>query len=65
MLFADDVQWGVADFAIMGVLLFGTALLLQWALARFTQPAQRLAAAVVIIGALLLVWVQLAVGIFS
>lgn len=63
MLITDEVAWGPLDFAVAGTLVAGTGLLLQAARRRADSTLHRLAAAVGLVAALMLVWASLAVGI--
>ncbi|MFM6950491.1 MAG: hypothetical protein ACKOW1_05670 [Novosphingobium sp.] len=65
MQFTSEVNWGPEDFAVAAVLLGGTGLALELARLVLVDPGKRVLAALVIIGALLLVWAELAVGIFD
>lgn len=65
MQFTREVNWGAEDFAAAAVLLGGTGLALEGAARLLIDPGKRLIAAVVILGVLLLVWAELAVGIFD
>jgi hypothetical protein len=65
MQLTDQVVWDLTDFAVAGALLLGTGLLYELA-ARKTGPiAYRLAFGVALGAALLLVWINLAVGIIG
>jgi hypothetical protein len=63
MQFTAEVSWSAADFAVAGVLLVATGLLLE--LAARKAGAYRAAAVVAVVAALLLVWINLAVGIIG
>jgi hypothetical protein len=63
MQFSEDVVWSLGDFIVMGVLLFATGSIFIWAARR--APRHRLIIAVVVAAALLWVWVELAVGLFT
>lgn len=65
MLFTNDVNWKIGDFAIMGTLLFGTGHLVDWAWHRLGTSKLRWVAVGAIILAFLLIWGELAVGIFG
>ena len=65
MQFTDEVVWDLTDFAVAGVLLFITGLVLTFTTKRCKKPAHRIIATVVIVGILLLVWAELGVGIFG
>lgn len=63
MQFTGEVNWTASDFVIMGVLLFGTGLLLQFAANRLRSGKSRLLVLGAIGFAFLLVWAELAVGL--
>lgn len=65
MQFSDEVKWTLADFAIMGILLFGTGFVIEYVLRNVTNGYSRLFICGIIIIALFLVWAELAVGIFG
>jgi hypothetical protein len=65
MQVSDEVQWGPLDFAVAGILLFGTGLGVELAVRRSSSGAYRLAAGLALVGALLLIWINLAVGIIG
>ena len=65
MLFSADVNWTLFDFVVMGVLLLVLGLALD--LVRFyavSKRQRRLLLALVVL-VFLLVWIELAVGIFN
>jgi hypothetical protein len=65
MQFTDEVNWDLADFIVAGVLLFGTGLTYELA-ARTARPrAYRVAVGLALGAALVLVWVNLAVGLIG
>ncbi len=65
MQFSAEVDWGVGDFFIMGMLVFGTGLAYVL-LSRISESiAYRAAVAIAVVAGLLLVWVNLAVGIIG
>ena len=63
MQFTGEVNWTASDFVIMGVLLFGTGLLLQFAANKIRSTKSRLLAIAAIAFVFLFVWAELAVGI--
>jgi hypothetical protein len=65
MRFTDDVVWGPADFAVAGALLFGAGLTYELVARRAGSTAYRLAVGVAVLTALLLVWMNLAVGLIG
>lgn len=65
MQFTDEVNWTTIDFVTMGILLLGTGLLCEMVLRLVTKSTHRIALCVVIISVFLLVWAELAVGLFG
>ncbi len=64
MQFTQEVNWTIGDFIVAATILFGTVSIIELLLRIVAQPKVRV---VLVIGAillLLLVWVELAVGIF-
>lgn len=64
MQFTNEVDWDAADFIIIGILLFGMGSLFVLT-ARKIQKKHRLIAGVIFILAILYIWAELAVGIFT
>lgn len=58
-------NWKLGDFVIMGALLFSTGLAIDFAARKITNPVYRVFAVIAIVLALLLIWADLAVGIFN
>jgi hypothetical protein len=65
MWFTDEVAWSGWDFLVAGVLLFGTGLAWVLLTTRSVSLPYRLGAALALGAALLLVWINLAVGIIG
>ncbi|HQQ82665.1 MAG: hypothetical protein U0289_14090 [Cyclobacteriaceae bacterium] len=65
MQFTSEVNWSPGDFLVAGVLLFGAALLADLALRKIRSKGKRMAVVAIIMMALILVWIELAVGIFG
>lgn len=65
MQFTEEVQWNIEDFAIAGMLLLGTAFMLEFAFRKFKKKIHWVLIALVIFIALALTWAELAVGIFG
>lgn len=65
MQFTSEVNWTFGDFLIAALLLLGTGAVLDLALRIVKKKSHRLAAATGIIVLLVLVWAELAVGIFG
>jgi ABC-type spermidine/putrescine transport system permease subunit I len=64
MQVTDGVNWGLGDFVIAALLLGGTGVALELVMRVLHTPSRRWLAAGAIILALLLIWAELAVGIF-
>ena len=65
MQFTDEVAWDLADFAVAGTLLFASGLTYELIARKAGNIAYRAAIGVTITAALLLVWMNLAVGIIG
>ena len=65
MQFTDEVNWSLFDFIVAGVLLLGTGLMCELVMRKVNKIEYRIAICVAILAALLLIWVELAVGIFG
>jgi len=65
MQLTDEVVWDLADFAVAGVLLFGAGLTYELIARKAGHIAHRAAVGVAVSAALLLVWINLAVGIIG
>jgi hypothetical protein len=65
MLFTAEVNWSGFDFVVAGVLLFGSGLAYELLAGKAANTAYRAAVGVAVAAALLLVWIDLAVGIIG
>ena len=65
MPFTDEVNWGAADFLFMAALLGGVGLGLELALRNTNSAAYRAASGLALVSALLLVWINVAVGMIG
>ena len=65
MQFTEEVNWTLADFLVAGVLLYGTGLLCELILRKVKKVKLRIALCIAIIIVLLLIWAEMAVGIFG
>ncbi len=63
MQITDEVVWDLADFAVAGALLVGTGLTYELVARKAGHLAYRAAVGLALAGALLIVWMSLAVGI--
>ena len=65
MQFTDEVVWDPADFAVAGVLLFGSGLTYELVARKLGNLAYRAAVGVAVMAALILVWLMGAVGVIG
>jgi len=65
MQFTSEVDWGLMDFAIMGVLLTVTGLMCEFVIRKFKNIEHRLAVIGIVLFVFFLIWAELAVGIFG
>ena len=65
MQFTDEVNWTLFDFVIGGALLFGTGLMCELVIRKIKKIKYRIAICVALLVVLLLIWAELAVGIFG
>jgi cyanate permease len=64
MQYSNDWNWGLSDFVIAAVLIFGSGFIFAMAARRIKDRAHRIYIGLFILAVLLLTWAQLAVGIF-
>lgn len=64
MQFTDEMQWSAFDFIFMGVLLIGAGLLFELAAWKIRKPLHRALLGFGVVGIVLVVWAEGAVGIF-
>jgi hypothetical protein len=65
MQFSDEVRWELPDFIIIGILLISAGLAYELIVARLRDSGQRIIVGIVILLAVMYVWAELAVGIFT
>lgn len=65
MQFTNEVNWSFFDFLIMGILLSGTGIICELILQKFKTTRQRLVLCGISLIVFLLIWAELAVGIFN
>ena len=63
--FTDEVKWTLIDFIIAGTLLLSTGLILDFIIKKIKNIQYRIALSIALFIILLLIWVELAVGIFG
>lgn len=65
MQFTTDVDWGMFDFVVIGVLVYAIGTVFILGARRVENPMYRLAFGVLCLVLLAYVWAELAVGIFT
>ncbi len=65
MQFTDEVVWTSLDFAVMGILLLSTGLMWDLVMRKVKKIEYRIVLFIAILGAFVLIWAELAVGIFG
>jgi hypothetical protein len=65
MQFTREVNWGTEDFAAMALLLGGLGFAVEIAVVKIRNPALRVAGVALLLAAFLVIWAELAVGIFD
>jgi Kef-type K+ transport system membrane component KefB len=65
MQFTDEVNWTLSDFVIAGVLLLGTGLICELVMRKVNKTNHRIILCTAILVALVIIWVELAVGLFG
>lgn len=65
MQFTNEVNWALFDFVMAGILLFGTGFTYVLFARKIKSATRRVVIAVLLAGVLLLIWAELAVGIFG
>ncbi|MEZ4945954.1 MAG: hypothetical protein R2804_10520 [Cyclobacteriaceae bacterium] len=64
MQLTNEVNWSLMDFIVAGTLLLTTGLLCEWVIRIVKSVPYRILICVAILTILLLLWAELAVGIF-
>lgn len=65
MQFTREVNWTAFDFLIMGALLFATAFAIDFVLRKVKTFKSRLIMVLEIVALLMIIWAEMAVGIFG
>ena len=65
MQFTNEVDWTLFDFVVAGILLFGTGLIFNLGVRKIKNIKYRIVIGVALLIVLLLIWAELAVGIFD
>ncbi len=65
MQFTDEVKWNITDFIIAGIFLCSTGCIYKYVIKKITHKNYRFFITIIFITLSLLVWGELAVGIFG
>jgi hypothetical protein len=65
MVFSDEINWTTFDFIIMGVLLLAFGIGINTVLINLSTKQSRIIALTLMAVLFLLVWMELAVGVFE
>lgn len=65
MQFSKEVKWSGFDFLVAAILLFGTAFIIDQILRKVRSAKSRILLTIGVIVVLVLVWAELAVGVFG
>ncbi len=65
MQFTDEVNWTLGDFVVAGLLLFGAGFALDMIVRKVNTSEYHIMLYVLLLVIFLLVWAELAVGIFG
>jgi uncharacterized protein YybS (DUF2232 family) len=65
MTFTDEINWTVSDFAVMAALLLFTGVSLVFVFKKVKSLTNRVIVCGAVLFAFLLVWAELAVGLFG
>jgi hypothetical protein len=65
MRFTPEVNWTAIDFIVAGTLLLGTGFLCELVLKKIPKTKYRIVICAALLLLLLLIWAELAVGIFG
>ena len=57
--------WGMGDFVIMGILLFGTGMVMEYVINKVKDTNQRALIVLAVLGVFFVIWAQLAVGLLT
>ena len=65
MQYTDEINWQLTDFIVAGVLLILTSIAIETSLRLFSNKNHKTIFIVIILFVLLLLWAEMAVGIFG
>ena len=65
MQFTSEINWSLSDFIAMGILLLGLGFASEFIFRKITNKTYKIGLIALIVIVFLLIWVELAVGIFN
>ncbi len=65
MQFSEQVQWSAFDFILAAILLFGAGFAIDIVTRKIKSRNRRIAFLIAFVGLFLVVWAELAVGVFG
>jgi len=65
MQFTDEMDWTILDFVVAGTLLLSTGLICEFVIRRVNNLRDRILICISLLIVLILIWLELAVGIFG
>jgi hypothetical protein len=65
MQYTDEVKWSLFDFVVAGILLAGVGFTFEFIMRKIKVTKFRIAACFGLLLVFLLIWIELAVGIFN
>jgi len=65
MQFTEEVNWSLFDFMVMGALLLVTGLIGEFLIRKVQKVEYRVLLLIGLVAAFLLIWAELAVGVFG
>lgn len=65
MQFTSEINWSLSDFIAMGILLLGLGFTCEFVFRKITNKTYKLGLIALIVIVFLLLWIELAVGIFN
>ena len=65
MQFSGEINWSIMDFVIMGTLLSTAGLVASYLWVKFADSKYRIVFILLVLLAVLLIWAEIAVGIFD
>ena len=65
MQFTNEVSWTILDFVVIGILLLSIGFICELTIRKVSKIKHRIAICITILVVFLLIWAELAVGIFG